>query len=131
MEIYLKDKKKYSLDKLFNKALNNYGKFDSSRVLIKLKNKKNSECLYLLSGCKKKKITEQALEGYVRVLNLDIEYSIYDLYRYDNSYFTIAMYLSKINLTNLSNYFNRIGIKKVYKELKNNDSNEVFVPPEP
>lgn len=128
----MNNKKNFSFNKIFNKSLNNYRKISNiSGVFFELNYSNNGEKLHLLSGSKKKKITEQALAGYVRILNLDIEYSIYDLYRYDNSYFTIAMYLSKINLTNLSNYFNKIGTKKIYKELKNNDSNEVFVPPEP
>ncbi len=132
LEIYLNDKNKYSLNKLFNKVLNKYKKFDnSSGVFIELNHKKNSESLYLFSGSKKKNITEQALKGYVRVLNLDIEYSIYDLYRYENIYFIIAMYLNKIKLINLSNYFNKKGMIKVYKELKNTDEDKVFVQSEP
>ncbi len=127
LEIFLNDRNNFSVNKTFNKALNNYKKIDkSSRVFFELNNSKNDEKIFLLSGGKKKKISEHALEGYIRVLNLDMDYSIYDLYKYDNIYFRIAMYLKKIKLMDLSNYFNEVGIKKVYEEIIKNDTDSLF-----
>ncbi len=127
IELYINDRKNISLNKISNKALSNYKKIaNSSRVFIELDYSKNGEKLYLLAGGKKKKITKQALEGYVEILNIEMDYSIYDLYNFENLYFRIAMYLSEIKLEDLSNYFNKKGIHKVYKEILENDTNGLF-----
>lgn len=86
-------------------------------MFFKFEDNRNNKDIYLLSGGRKKEIIKRAFKGYIKILDIDIDYTLYDLYKYENIFFTIAGFLYKCGFINFSNYYNKLGVKKTYKKI--------------
>lgn len=117
LEYYL-SKSDNTIFDIIDKALKRYNRYrPSSRVMIDVYMGEGEKKIYFMDGGKKKFISRQAFEGYLKIFEIELKYILLDLYPFQNIYFYIGMLLNKLGYKNIANFFNKRGAIKIYKEL--------------